>query len=59
MEELLGKIHSAMFTNRTLGGNAQWNERTGVSFYVIDVNRSLKSMLITYYILYRHPKGVM
>ena len=58
-EELLGKIHSAMFADNDLGDHAILNVRTGVSFYVLDVTKSIKSMVLTYYILYRHTLGVM
>jgi hypothetical protein len=59
MEHLLGDIHNAMFVDNDLGGHAVSNERMGVSFHIIDITKSLKSMLLSYYILYRHRLGNM
>lgn len=59
MEELLSFIHTAMYTNYTLGHHAEWCERVGVDFFTIDPTAQLQAMVVPYKIIYRHVLGNM
>lgn len=59
METLLNLIHSAMFADYKLDNNAEWSERIGVDFMVVDPTRQIEAMFITYRVLYRHLLGDM
>lgn len=59
LEELLGRIHKAMYEDYTIGGEAAESCRTGVEMWVIDPERVITAMLIEYTVLYRHELGIM
>lgn len=58
-EEMLVKIHAAVFGDYTLGGNCFEAVRTGVDMWVVDPSRVLSAMLIEYTVVYRHVLGIM
>lgn len=59
LEDLLGKIHAAIYEDYTLGNLASYILRTGVDMLVVDPEKLLKAMLIDYQVKYRHQIGVM
>jgi hypothetical protein len=59
MEKLLEWIHEAMYANYRLGNYAEWSERMGVDFFVIDPTEQLQAMVIPYKVIYRHDLGNM
>lgn len=59
MESLLNLIHSAMYNDYTFNNNAEWSERIGVDFLIVDPTQQLEVMLINYNVIYRHTLGDM
>jgi len=59
MESLLKEIHEAMFANYKFDNLAEYSERIGVDFLIIDPSTTITAMLVPYQIIYRHPIGVM
>lgn len=57
LEELLGLVHLTLAQDMTLGGKAVLLQRRGADSYIIDPERSLGGMLITYEVLYSHVEG--
>lgn len=59
-EDILNDIHTAMYTNRTLGGYAINTIRDSLEgIYVIDEDANVKSLILNYSITYRHTLGIM
>lgn len=59
MEDLLNKIHTAMYADYKLNDNVSWSEREGVDFFVIEPDQRLEGMVIPYRVVYRHSLGDM
>jgi hypothetical protein len=58
-EDLLGKIHKAMYDDRDIGGAAVTSWRKGVQKFTIDPDNLFFAMMITYAVVYRHTSGTM
>ncbi len=58
-EPMLGKIHTAMYNDRTFGGLAINSYRIGADSRYFDLDGTRKALLIPYEVLYRHPIGTM
>lgn len=56
-EVMLGKIHTAMFANYNMSGNAAFSHRTGFTPLTLDPARFLRAMRVTYDVVYRHKLG--
>ncbi len=57
MEDLLGKIHKALYADRQRGGLAIDMAMTSVEVQAVDPVRSVGGMLIFYDVQYRHRVG--
>jgi hypothetical protein len=60
VESIIGEIHSALWTNRSLGGYSVMTIRDSIEgIYVIDEDSDTKSIILNYIITYRHALGIM
>lgn len=57
MEDLLGKIHKALYADRQCESLAIDMVRTSVEVQAVDPSRSIGGMLIMYDVQYRHKVG--
>ena len=58
-ETMLGRIHQAMYDDRTIGGLAVNSYRIGADSRYFDLDGTRKAVLIPYEVLYRHTIGTM
>lgn len=58
LEDMLGKVHKEMYTDRTRGGYAIDTVKTGSELLgVVEPSRSLGSAIVRFEIEYRHKTG--
>jgi len=56
-ETLLAAVHAGMISDVTLGGAALNVTRTTCKTLFVDAGRSLSGFILSFDILYRHPRG--
>lgn len=56
-EELLAVIHRTIHNNYKLNGLVVYSKRVGADTFIIDPAKFIKSMIIKYQVVYRHPLG--
>jgi hypothetical protein len=56
-ETLLGLVHAAMVADVTISSHALNTTRTTCRLFFVDAGRSLTGFILSFDILYRHPRG--